>query len=114
MVARRRRNPLKGLLSRGQVSRIVAVALGLWLLWVLLAGDTSLVQLWKLKSENSDVRNQIADKEARLEQLETDTANLEDPEYVEKIAREKYGMIRDGETSYRVVPVAENETSEDK
>ena len=36
--------------------------------------------------------------------LEEEKERLNDPEYIEKIAREKYGMAKEGEDVYRVVP----------
>ncbi|MCK4546209.1 MAG: septum formation initiator family protein [Candidatus Eisenbacteria sp.] len=113
MQVSRPRNPFRGFMSRDRVGRTVAVAIGLWLLWVLLAGDTSLVQLWKLKHENADIRRRISEMESHLEDLDTQAANLADAEYLEKFAREKYGMIRDGETSYRLVPVSEDQATSD-
>ena len=63
---------LQRLLSRLKVSRIIAIALGLWLLWVLLAGDSNLVQLWKLKSENAEIEDEIATLEERLSEIATE------------------------------------------
>jgi len=97
------RRPIRDFVSRQRVNRIIAVVLGLWVLWILLAGDTSLVQLWKLKSENAVIQNEISELEQRMEDLATEEKNLQDPEYLEKLAREEYGMIREGETSYRIV-----------
>lgn len=95
--------PKKPLQFRQKVTRLVLVGLGLWVLWILFAGDTSLVELWKLKRENGKLRAEIAELERRLTELDREEKNLEDPEYLEKIAREEYGMIRDGEICYRLV-----------
>ncbi len=97
------RRPIREFVSRQKIGRIIAVALGLWLLWILLAGDTSLVQLWKLKKENTEILEEIGRLEGRLEDLATEEDNLQNPEHLEKLAREEYGMIREGETAYRIV-----------
>ena len=36
--------------------------------------------------------------------MEEEKEKLNDPEYIEKIAREKYGMAKEKEKVYRVVP----------
>ena len=50
----------------------------------------------ELKAENERLKAEIEVLEARLEAPPTD-------EEIEKIAREQYGMRREGETVYRVV-----------
>jgi cell division protein FtsB len=56
-------------------------------------------------------RESIQEEEARLKALEEVNAKLEsrllrlqDPAYMEKLAREQLGVVRPGETSYVVVP----------
>jgi cell division protein FtsB len=56
-------------------------------------------------------RQSIQEEEARLKALEERNAQLErrllrlqDPAYMEKLAREQLGVVRPGETSYVVVP----------
>ena len=94
------RRPIREFVSRQKIGRIVAIALGLW---ILLAGETSLVQLWKLKKVNTETQEEIGRLEGRLEDLAAEEENLQNPEHLEKLAREEYGMIRDGETAYRIV-----------
>jgi cell division protein FtsB len=43
----------------------------------------------------------LSEENARLEQR---LARLQDPDYIEKLAREQLGMVRPGEISYVVVP----------
>lgn len=54
---------------------------------------------------------QIRQEEARLSELRAKNATLRnrlnrlnDPEYVEKLAREQLGLVRPGEISYAIVP----------
>ncbi len=49
----------------------------------------------KLVEENMQLRNDIAELQSLLENPPSDEA-------IEKIAREQYGMRRDGETVYRI------------
>jgi cell division protein FtsB len=58
-----------------------------------------------------DQRKLIEDEEAKLAALTEKNAALEsrlarsqDPAYMEKLARERLGLVRPGETSYMVIP----------
>jgi|GEM_PF-1753938 len=97
------RAPARGLVSRERLSRLIGILLLLWLAWLVFAGDTSLVNLWKLKRENRDLQGQMADLERRLEEIDQAERNLDNPEYLERMVREKYGLVRDGETCYHLV-----------
>ena len=58
------------------------------------------------------MRRQLADERARVSQLQTEIDSLAtlvkdletNPVVQERVAREQFGMIRDGEVLYRVVP----------
>jgi cell division protein FtsB len=56
-------------------------------------------------------RSDMAADRARLEEVQRDNddlearlATLDDPELVERIARRDYGLVRDGEESYAILP----------
>ena len=58
-----------------------------------------------LKQKNKDYAQRIIDLQKKNVNLEREMQRLEtDPAYLEKVGREKMGLIRDGETVYRVVP----------
>ena len=58
------------------------------------------------------MRRQLADEHVRVSQLQTEIDSLAklvkdletNPVVQERVAREQFGMIRDGEVLYRVVP----------
>ena len=58
------------------------------------------------------IRRQLADEQARVASLKLDVDSLAklahdletNPAVQERVAREQFGMIRDGEVLYRVVP----------
>ena len=58
------------------------------------------------------IRRQLADERARVAQLQVEIDSLTklvkdletNPAVQERVAREQFGMIRDGEVLYRVVP----------
>ena len=75
--------------------------------YALFGGEYSLMEMRRLERERvteanrlKDTRNEVAALRARVDSLETDSATLE------RIARERYGMIRKGERLYRFVDSA--------
>ncbi len=73
------------------------VAFGLW------GGLFSTVDWWKLKQRVEGERQAIERLETETDSLEAWAQALEsDSATQERVAREVFGMIRDGETLYRV------------
>lgn len=71
---------------------------------LLLAFLPSYAKMQDLKQKNNDYVQQIADLQRRNKQLLQEKRLLEtDPAYLEKVAREKMGLIRPGEKVYRIV-----------
>jgi len=85
--------------------RLLAAALILGALYfLLLGGDYTFFDLWRLGrdydrevAELEAVRVEVAELRARTDSLASDSAALE------RLARERFGMIRDGERLYRFV-----------
>ena len=82
-----------------------------------LAGVLGLIALavWGGEYGTADwitIRRQLADEQARVAQLKVEIDSLgkfardleTNPVVQERVAREQFGMIRDGEVLYRVVP----------
>lgn len=82
-----------------------------------LAGGVALVALavWGGEYGTADwitIRRQLADERAKVEGLRVEIDSLAklahdletNPAVQERVAREQFGMIRDGEVLYRVVP----------
>lgn len=58
-----------------------------------------------LKQKNKEYAAKIEQLEAKNAKMETERERLKtDPEYLEKVAREKMGLIRENEKVYKVVP----------
>ncbi|MER5884692.1 septum formation initiator family protein [Streptomyces sp. NPDC001941] len=55
------------------------------------------------QGEISEQQRQAADAAARVEKLRDEKARLQDPAYVERLAREHLHYVRPGETGYTVV-----------
>ncbi len=89
-------------LSPGNIGRAGIVILIGALFYVLLFGDYG---IWRIKSMQKEIERQ--NHEIELLQAAQDSLRQErwqlinDPEYVEKIAREQYGMQKEGEVVYK-------------
>ncbi len=62
-----------------------------------------------LKQRNFDYARQIENLKKENMVLQREKRKLEsDPAYLEKVAREKMGLARDGEVVYKITPVQVN------
>ena len=60
----------------------------------------------QLKQKNANYRRQIQELKVKNAQMQEETRRLvNDPVYLEKVAREKMGLVKEGEVVYRMVPV---------
>ena len=65
----------------------------------------SYFKMQELRQKNQDFLEKIQYLETRNKKLEEEQQFLKNnPEYLEKVAREKMGLIRHGETVYKIVP----------
>ncbi len=79
---------------------------------IFIAGDVGLWRLWTAERDIQRLKKRIAELETRNELLRAEIGRLEksDPFAIEKVAREKYGYLREGDHVYRiVVPDADRE-----
>lgn len=87
----------------GRLKRLVVPALlGLAAYWAVFGGEYSLPELREIRADHRSeaarleaIREEIDSLRAWADSLEVDSATLE------KLARERFGMIRDGELLYR-------------
>ena len=82
---------------------LLPLLLGLAVYYALFGGEYSLLELRKARSEIKSqeqelqlLRDEVERLQARADSLENDSATIE------RIARERYGMIREGEVLYRM------------
>ena len=81
---------------------VLALA-GYYALW---GGEYSAFHLVRLKKEQREAQARLVATRAEVDSLKAYARTLEkDDAEVERIARERFGMIRDGELLYRFVPV---------
>lgn len=87
------------------IRKVIYGVLALTALYFLaLGGEYSFLDLWRLERQHAReaaeleaVHAEVRSLERRADSLTTDSATLE------RIARERYGLIRDGERLYRFV-----------
>ena len=98
------------------VRAAVAVGLVVWVAQALLGSSHGIARINRFRRENialaarADSLRAQRDSLARVESLQTA------PLYLEKLARERYGLARPGEVIYRVTPQKsdKNEVGEDE
>lgn len=90
---------------KGLAGKLVLGAVALAALYFLaLGGEYTFVDLWRLQRQHRQETQVLDSLRGEVRQLQTRTDSLEnDSAAVERIARERYGLIRDGERLYRFV-----------
>ena len=75
------------------------------LIIVFIFGDHGLLKLYKIKSQRKTIQTHIAQLRDEREKAEEKKNKIEnDIDYIEKMAREKYKMVKPGEKIFKVVP----------
>lgn len=70
---------------------------------LLIFSDRGLINLWSLKKEKQEIQNEINDLRNQIAMLEKEEEKLKfDEKYIEKIAREKFKMVKPGERVFKV------------
>ena len=70
---------------------------------LLLFSDRGLINLWSLEKEKLEIQNEINDLRNQIAMLEKEEEKLKfDEKYIEKIAREKFKMVKPGERVFKV------------
>ena len=71
---------------------------------IFIFGDHGLIKLYKIKSQRKKVQNHITQLREEREKKKEEKNRIEnDLDYIEKIAREKYKMVKPGEKIFKVV-----------
>ena len=84
---------------------LIGICTALIFLMVFVLSDHGLYQLYQLKKEQRSIEERIARLEKENARLAEERDRLEDDlEYIEKLARERYRMAKEGEKVFRVVP----------
>ena len=82
---------------------VFSVLIGVPVTLFLLFGNHGIVQRIRLQNQKAELEARIQQADAETKQLQLESKALDsDKKAIEKVAREKYGMAREGETVYRV------------
>ena len=91
--------------TQKQFIRGIIFLLCVTLLIVFIFGDHGLLQLYKLKRERAKIQAQITQLRKEREEVMVEKNRLENNiQYLEKLARERYRMVKPGEKVYKVIP----------
>jgi len=83
----------------GLAGAVVLLAMAAW------GGEYSTADWLTMRRQLADEREHVATLRAEVDSLAKAAKDLEtNPTVQERVAREEFGMIRDGELLYRVVP----------
>jgi len=78
-------------------------SLSLGCVLLLLFSDRGFIALWNLKKEKVEIQQEINSLRQQIVSLEKEAEKLKfDEKYVEKIAREKFRMVKPGEKVFKV------------
>lgn len=88
---------------RGKIGILILLSF-LTLLLLLSIGKRGFIQQIQVYREKKRLEMKIEALQEEKKVLAEKKEKLNDPEHIEKIAREQYGMAKDKEKVYRVVP----------
>ena len=85
---------IQGLVSLISISLII----------IFIFGDHGLIKLYRIKSQRGKIQEHITQLREEREQRQDEKNKIENGlDYIEKIAREKYKMVKPGEKIFKVV-----------
>lgn len=85
------------------LTNLLFVAIILGCISLLLFSDRGLINLWSLKKEKLEIQNEINNLRNQIALLEKEEEKLKfDEKYIEKIAREKFKMVKPGERVFKI------------
>ena len=91
---------------------VIVAMLFLAAYFAVLGGEYSVFEIRQLEALEEERAAELARTEAEIDSLEAIAQHLErDPAAIERVARERYGMIREGEILYRFRESAPRDTS---
>ena len=85
------------------LTNILMVALVIGCISLLVFSDRGLINLWSLKKEKLEIQNEINNLRNQIAIIEKEEEKLKfDEKYIEKIAREKFKMVKPGERVFKI------------
>lgn len=82
---------------------MLTLIIGVPVMLFVLFGNRGIVQRIKLQGQKTALEERVREAESETKRLQATSRALDgDRKAIEKVAREKHGMIREGETVYKV------------
>jgi len=93
------------------ISRILILFVCAFLAYRFFAGPYGFIQIHSLVKEKKSLENQSRMLQAEIVDLEIEKNRLtDDPFYLEKQARERLGLIKEGEKVYRIIHMEKSDS----
>ena len=90
--------------SRRRIKKIFLFFLFILFILLFITGQRGTYQLYKFSRQANELEIEIAKISEEIKRLEREKDKINnDPEYIEKIAREKYKMKKEGEQVYQII-----------
>ncbi len=92
------------------VKRSVTAAIILFIIYIFGFGNYGIYQYYTLRKVESQLKTELSQLEAEAEELKKNIELLldRDPDYIQRIAREKYGLVKPGEKIYIITPSSQS------
>jgi len=101
--------------KRRTVKRILLLSIFIFLAYRFLTGPYGFVQIHSLWQEKKNLEKESKMIDAEIVDLEIEKKRLiQDEFYLEKQARERLGMIKEGEKVYRIIQEEKSDQEEEK
>jgi len=99
-------------LPRGKTAKFFLLLGAVFFTFTFFGGDFGFVRIWNLHQKKKELELEAKKLQVQILDLQVEKDKLKnDKSYLEKIAREKLGMVKEGEKVYRFVPQPEDSTS---
>ena len=97
----------------GALKKVFLLIVAVFILGAFLFNNRGLVPWYKYAMERDRIESELDSLKAEEVRLRNEIERLKfAPEYLEKLAREKYGMAKEGEKVYKIVPEEEDKKQE--
>ncbi len=99
---------------RSRPKLFILTLFGCLLLAVLIGGDYNVVSIWGLYRQKENLAHEVDSLRVENQLLADQIKRLEeDPRAIERVARERFGMARNAESVYRILPESADSLSKD-
>jgi len=99
-------------LPKGKTAKFFLLLGAVFFTFTFFGGDFGFVRIWNLHQKKKELELESKKLQVQILDLQVEKDKLKnDKTYLEKMAREKLGMVKEGEKVYRFVPFPEDSTS---